>query len=373
MRRRGRIAAWDNRYWRNSNISDYSNSQWNTDLPSDQAGGGTIDLNDFMIVRRGLGYNPTTNKLIEVAFVSTALTSDDGVVYRFCQLMRANTVYEYDEDGNIEDEYITSIETHVGIIICNLNGTLSQSVSGRSSWDGEIGTSGNAYTMYDVYYSRSVENLDSSWNAYTTMTPVLDASIKNDIQGPGAATLHRQALAQTITNTGAYQCVRPRWGTVNFLDRPALFWNYSNSTSNIVTRAMSLSNYKYWYGGKGQIANLELANSLRNGLYTRKVWTQAYYNEAILDIDGTTRVGDCSFLVCYAYDVRMIGSTQIVQQYRVWNGVPQDGMILWRPGHVAIYGSGNAIQLKGLRYDFQVIPIENDRYQRVLYDPTLSY
>lgn len=139
----------------------------------------------------------------------------------------------------------------------------------------------------------------------------------------------------------------------------------------ICKRAKTLKDYKYWYGGKGEIATVDLANRLRR--QNPHNWTDSYYKKALKDIDGRTRVGDCSFLVCYAYKVGMIGSYQIVERYKEWKGKPKNGMILWRPGHVAIYCDGKAVQLRGIDYDYVERSLDVDKYKKVLYDINVSY
>lgn len=133
----------------------------------------------------------------------------------------------------------------------------------------------------------------------------------------------------------------------------------------------TFKNHKYWYGGKGQIATKTLADALQKQNPT--VWTKSYYNKAIKDIDGKTRVSDCSHLVCYTYGISDIGSYQIKEKYKEWNGKPKNGMILWRKGHVAIYWNGKAVQMKGIDYDYQEIEISKDKYTKVLYDPNINY
>lgn len=140
---------------------------------------------------------------------------------------------------------------------------------------------------------------------------------------------------------------------------------------DIVRRAKSLSGVKYWYGAKGQKASVELANILSN--QNPNVWTKEYYKKALNDIAKNHTVGDCSYLVCYAYGIKMIGSYQIREKFKIWNGSPKDGMILWRKGHVAIFGYGKAIQLKGIDYDYVEIDYEKDKYTAVLYDPAIDY
>lgn len=139
--------------------------------------------------------------------------------------------------------------------------------------------------------------------------------------------------------------------------------------SEIVKRAKSLSGVKYWYGGKGETATADLAKRLQKE--NPSVWTDSYYNKAIKDIG--CKVGDCSYLVCYAYDISNISSYGIREKFSVWNKKPLNGMILWRKGHVAIYADGKALQLKGIDYDYVEKDYPVDAYTAVLYDPSVDY
>lgn len=143
---------------------------------------------------------------------------------------------------------------------------------------------------------------------------------------------------------------------------------------DIVERAQSLRDCAYWYGGKRQKASKELADVLKKQNPT--VWTDTYYNTALKDIDGIRRVCDCSGLVCYAYDIPDIGSSQIRQKFKVWNGKPRPGMIAWKQGHVGIIkdSDGHVIEMRSQKYDYM-----ETRYRKeaglmtLLYDPSIDY
>lgn len=107
------------------------------------------------------------------------------------------------------------------------------------------------------------------------------------------------------------------------------------SAREIVERALSYSSYKYWYGGKGQIATMGLAETLR--AQNPKVWSDSYFAKATRMIDGKTRVCDCSGLVCGAYGIPNIGSYQLKDKMvQVANSDMSPGMVAWRPGHCGI-------------------------------------
>ena len=139
----------------------------------------------------------------------------------------------------------------------------------------------------------------------------------------------------------------------------------------ICERAKECAPLKYWYGGKGEVASVSLANRLRSE--NPNVWTDSSYKKALKDVDGHTRVGDCSYLVCHAYDRSMIGSYEIVERYPEWIGTIRDGMILWRKGHVGVYENGHVHELRGIDYDYQFSLYDPDRWSKVLYDTKVSY
>ena len=142
----------------------------------------------------------------------------------------------------------------------------------------------------------------------------------------------------------------------------------------IVARAEQLKGYKYWYGGKRELATVPLANRLRKE--NPSVWDDAYYNKAMQDVINGKRVCDCSGLVCYAYGISDIGSYAIRDEYKVWNGKPKAGMIAWKKGHVGIIkdNQGHMIEMRGIDYDYC-----DTRYRKVagcmtlLYDPNVNY
>ena len=142
----------------------------------------------------------------------------------------------------------------------------------------------------------------------------------------------------------------------------------------IVKRAEQLKTFKYWYGGKRQLATVALANVLRKE--NPNVWTDAYYNKAMRDVMTGSHVCDCSGLVCYAYNIPDIGSYQLKEKYKVWKGKPKPGMIAWKKGHVGIIkdSQGHMIEMQGIDYDYN-----DTRYRKeagcttLLYDPNIDY
>ena len=137
----------------------------------------------------------------------------------------------------------------------------------------------------------------------------------------------------------------------------------------ICDRARALSNVKYWYGGKGEIATSQLAARLRKE--NPNVWTEAYFKRALADVGQ--RVGDCSFLVCEAYEIPMIGSYQLAEKFPMWNGTPRDGMICWKRGHVGIYENGRVHELKSQARDYQFNLYNRNDWEAILYSPDVNY
>lgn len=141
----------------------------------------------------------------------------------------------------------------------------------------------------------------------------------------------------------------------------------------VVRRARELHGFAYWYGGKGQLATSALAEQLRKD--NPGVWTDSYFNTALKDVAAKRRVGDCSYLVCYAYNRSQIGSWAISEKYEVWEDKsnPKDGMILWRPGHVAIYDDGKVLELASQSVDFRIKEYVSMEWDKVLYSNKVDY
>lgn len=143
----------------------------------------------------------------------------------------------------------------------------------------------------------------------------------------------------------------------------------------IIERAKSQSGVKYWYGGKGDLACKGLADTLRERY--PKIWTQTYYNKALKDIDGTTRVGDCSYLVCHAYKWGFLkGSSLIKETCKEWKGTPKPGMIAWKPGHVGIVSEDgvHVLELAGIDADYREDrTIQSAGFTNILYCDDVDY
>lgn len=145
---------------------------------------------------------------------------------------------------------------------------------------------------------------------------------------------------------------------------------------DIVTRARHFINHKYWYGAKGELASVALANRLRKE--NPGTWTDIYYAKALQDVDNHTCVCDCSGLVCYAYNIGTISSWGLNRKYSTYTGAPKAGMIAWKSGHVGVFaGDGwNApiIEMAGIDSDYKAIRTFKDAgFKKVLFDPDIDY
>lgn len=141
------------------------------------------------------------------------------------------------------------------------------------------------------------------------------------------------------------------------------------NSQEIVTRAKSLCNDKYWYGGKHEIATVALAKRLQKE--NPSTWTASYYNKALNDIGKM--VCDCSGLCCYAYQYTELSSWGLYDKMSKWSGKPLNGMICWRKGHVGIYNDGLVIQMRGIDYDYQELPYVANEWSAILYDKAVNY
>ena len=138
----------------------------------------------------------------------------------------------------------------------------------------------------------------------------------------------------------------------------------------ILNNIKTFENVKYWYGAKGELASIELAKRLK--AENPKVWTNTYYSRALQDIDGKTRVCDCSGMVCACYDISNIGSYVINETFSKTKKI-KNGMILWRKGHVGIYANGKVYQMKSQAKDFFIENYNAKEWSNILYSEKIDY
>ena len=98
--------------------------------------------------------------------------------------------------------------------------------------------------------------------------------------------------------------------------------------------------HRYLYGGKGQPYTKELVERLAKSY--PNIYTAALKKEAMKDANKGYYAGDCSYLVCTAMGLSMINSAALkdraVMKLRPQKSLAQEGMCLWKSGHVAYIG-----------------------------------
>lgn len=361
MRKRGYILNWQNRHW-SSFTTAYGQGNANPDIPSEGKG----DLPNFWVLGpRGRGwyyyYDDDDDKiefLSDVAFISSPFIYEDGTVYRF--------VVNYHRD--LPDSKLDII---FGLADCSKTGEFAHAVSSyESQWSANLGNANRAYAGYALWTGTADNSL---WETVTGSKPFINQETYNMMMGyPNK--IRKECMESTWSGIRS-------WSTFVFRtsgqlwNENAFYWQSpATETNEIVARAKSLAGYKYWFGGAGQVATKELADSLRNSYPS--IWTDSYYKTALNDIGQ--RVGDCSYLVNYAYGIASpgnhgIGTSQYLAKYSRWSGVPKNGMIVWRNGHTGIYASGKTIELVGIAYDYQERDYDSSKWAAILYDPNRNY
>lgn len=146
----------------------------------------------------------------------------------------------------------------------------------------------------------------------------------------------------------------------------------------IVERAREKKNWKYWYGGKGEVASAELASILMH--QNPNVWSNAYYLKALEDIRMHATVCDCSGFVCICYGMSNIGTYQMG---RGGNGLKErplagakPGMIAWKNGHcgIIIDDDMHVAEMRGIDYDYQETrTFAQAGFTKVLYLQNVDY
>lgn len=134
--------------------------------------------------------------------------------------------------------------------------------------------------------------------------------------------------------------------------------------------------FVYWYGGKRDKCTKALADALRRENPT--VWTDSYYNEAMLDVTAGRKCCDCSGFVCGAYSYPDIGTSTMREKFSEYNGIPLAGMIAWKRGHCGIFlrdGWDSPIaEMRGLTSDFRRNrTFKEAGFTKVLYSKDVNY
>lgn len=330
-------------------------------------------VNDMLYVK-GRGYRLDSDGdqyLSEVVF-STPVLISNGQCFRFLYIVQRTT-----------PSNSATASGYLVIALCNADGTLqSQSTGNRASWDSELASNGTQNQGHLVYKTsnagtwRDIASADAG-TTFPEIDPDFGAMV-NSINSLGvyqACMGSSQTKTTTTITMAIFEHSNMAWSAA-----PMSFPSSGGTiTSDIVERAKSMSNHKYWYGGGGQIATQALADSLYN-TYKNTIWSKDYYNTALKDIDGTTRVSDCSHLVSYAYGLvehgtHGLNTTALVNKYAKYadRNNPKNGMICWRSGHCGIYADGQVIQMKSQKYDYYVETYKAGDWDYILYDKNRSY
>ena len=101
-----------------------------------------------------------------------------------------------------------------------------------------------------------------------------------------------------------------------------------------------VKSHRYLYGGKGQLYTTALVEKLAKA-YPKK-FTAALKKEALKDADQGYKAGDCSYLICKCMGLPTMSSTTLknkaVMKLKIQKRLAQEGMCLWKEGHVAYVG-----------------------------------
>lgn len=140
----------------------------------------------------------------------------------------------------------------------------------------------------------------------------------------------------------------------------------------IVNRAFRYKNFVYWYGAKGQKCTDALLQQLSR-LYPN-IYTASYIAKCRKDIANYRWAVDCSGLVCLAYGIDQIGTSQMLGPFKVWHYSPLTGMVCWRAGHCGIYYHGAVIEARGVDYDITASRKYDPKdWEKILYMPDVEY
>lgn len=352
MKKKGFVLGWQNKRWFNIR-SAYSSGQGDPWISP----GGNGPLPEFFTFQiRGRGYDSDGYE-IERVFVSSAMKANDASIFRFCAIVR--------KSGDGASGYFI-------LARCTQNGALrDRSGANDSIWQAEIGTND---TKYESFLLFSQQLPSGTWSVSDTITPYLKSTSYNMMTSSQALTIYNRCISENFPNRIETETFTIKSKGNIFSEFPIDFSTPTTDADEIVSRAKSLNSFKYWYGGDGRIATKALADSLKESYPS--IWTSSYYDKAMADIGK--RVGDCSYLVNYAYGIASPGNhgpgtSQYQSRWPRWAGQPKNGMILWRSGHTGIYSDGKSIELVGIDYDYQENIYKPGSWSAILYDPNRTY
>lgn len=366
MQKRGFIGNWKNKRWQTSTFSSYAGGQT---VGPGGAPGGTVDsglVNYFTVGPYATGQDYWTDSDgdrhyydSEKLFLTPPFLTYGGEVFRFGVL--------YTRSSRTTE----TCSFYFCIIQCEGNGTITSVGTGRTSWLFGLAPDGTRGTGLILSEGAAA----AKWTDVTSRAPSIEQNAYNMMMNR-AYPFYETARKLGISGTTQKQLLSmSRLSPAPWTGEP-LYWTEAptGDINDIVARARSLSNYKYWYGGAGQVATRALADKLREQYGS--IWTKTYYEKALRDIGQ--RVGDCSYLVNYAYGAASpgnhgIGTSGYLTKYSRWSGAPKNGMIAWRNGHTGIYADGKTIELVGIDYDYQEKNYDPAKWSAILYDRNRTY
>lgn len=360
MLKRGFVGGWANRRWQESKTA-YQGGSENPNVPP----GGTGIIPDYLINQyraEGTHYQWIDDELVtwlgEVIFVSPLMQYLDGRYYRFIvQYVKASRTSE-------------SCSCIMGIQWTDENGRFQAEAGSQwTKWENQLIDRNGEILGIRFFYGES----KYPWSTVTTKYPNFTVDFYNMMMGTANAFLSEN-LPKVRPLSNRTTLVNWNSGNSAWGKEPLEFEENPTSVNEIVQRALSLKDYKYWYGGDGRVATVAYANSLKASYPS--IWTQAYYNRALADIGR--RVADCSYLCNYAYGRSSPGSHgpgtgSYSGIYTRWNGTPKNGMICWKSGHCGIYNNGTTIEMANQNEDFVIKPYSAGRWQAIYYDKNRNY
>ena len=363
MRKRCYCLGWQNRHWAKT-VTGYNAGAVDPSIRPGSSG----TFPDFLTFEiRGRGYYETddTRWLKEIVFISPVLKLAT-FVYRF------GISYERASRSSS-----TATATYF-IIDCNTDGSFKTSAgSADNYWENSLGTTDTRYNAVSLWRGSAA----ADWTKISQKKPFIKSDAYAMMTGAKANDIYTKSL-KTTGSAGSSVCFSFLSSEASWSSEPLQWTDATTDVQEIISRAQSLRGYKYWYGGDGSVANLSLANNLRNSY--PGIWTTSYYNKAIKDINGTNRVGDCSYLVNYAYGEASPGNhgrgtSAYIGHFSKWSGQPRAGMIAWRNGHTGIIletGDNPLVaELVGIDYDYMERRYlgRSTPFTAVLYDPNRAY
>lgn len=354
MHKRGFQNRWENRHWRLV-PSGYQRGQTDKNIP---AGGSGASPNYFSIESKGRGWYEDDDGNIyqlEKVYVSSPLIDDLGV-YRVGVLYRR---LNYLSDKCTAYTFIAE---------CTSNGKIKPyGYSDETSLDHTVfeGTRGKGWCIH--------EETGLTWATVLSTIPLITMDGIDLTVGGTARKIYKQ-IKDTWTQNFTFRCMVLSDATEAASGiTSALTITTTTPSANDICERMSIfkGDWVYWYGGSGQIANESLLASLAKSY--PNVYTASYIQACKADINGHTRVADCSYAVSYAYNIGRTNSTWFLNNYATWTGEPKNGMFLARNGHVGIYQDGHTMEMANQKDDYKERQYVPAQWTRVGYDPNREY